>query len=141
VKKIIQKHPNSQHVLIWDGAPCHRSKEFLAPLRLRSGQGAQSKGKNTLIKLIKIYLSLNGKLLALSVVEGSALDLHLMRHNKTLSRCPERSRREDIWLRGKTWVRKNFASIQIFDEAIQIFRDCLSGEYFSFDKIRSYVAL
>jgi len=28
VKKIIQKHPNSQHVLIWDGAPCHRSKEF-----------------------------------------------------------------------------------------------------------------
>ena len=93
----------------------------------------QKSSKNTLIKLIKIYLSLNGKL--------SALDLHLMRHNKTLSRCPERSRREDIWLRGKTWVRKNFASIQIFDEAIQIFRDCLSGEYFSFDKIKSYVAL
>ena len=40
VKKIIQKHPNSQHVSIWDGAPCHRLKEFLAPLRLRSGQGA-----------------------------------------------------------------------------------------------------
>jgi len=57
------------------------------------------------------------------------------------TRCPERSRREDIWLRGKTWVRKNFASIQIFDEAIQIFRDCLSGEYFSFDKIRNYVTL
>jgi len=41
----------------------------------------------------------------------------------------------------KQEVRKNFASIQIVDEAIQIFRDCLSGEYFSFDKIKSYVAL
>jgi len=26
-------------------------------------------------------------------------------------------------------------AFQIFDEAIQIFRDCLSGEHFNFDKL------
>ena len=117
VKKIIQKHPNSQHVLIWDGAPCHRSKEFLA---LSAVEG-------------KKYLNQINQDLPESEWKVKCI--------RFAPNAPQQNPVEDIWLYGKTWLRKNFASIHVFDEAIQIFRDCLSGEYFSFDKLKNYITL
>ncbi len=109
VKKIVQKHPNSRHVLIWDGAPCHRSKEFKKYLNQINKDLPESEWKVRCIRFAP--------------------------------NAPQQNPVEDIWLYGKTWLRKNFASIHVFDEAIQIFRDCLSGEYFSFDKLKNYITL
>jgi len=55
--------------------------------------------------------------------------------------APQQNPVEDIWLYAKTWVRKNFQFIDDFDDAVQIFRDCLSGEYFNFNKIKTYMTL
>jgi len=55
--------------------------------------------------------------------------------------APQQNPVEDIWLYAKTWVRKNFPFIEEFEDAVQIFRDCLSGEYFKFNKIQSYMTL
>jgi len=53
--------------------------------------------------------------------------------------APQQNPVEDIWLYAKTWVRKNFQFVKTFDDAIQLFRECLVGEYFTFDKLKSYV--
>ena len=55
--------------------------------------------------------------------------------------APQQNPVEDIWLYAKTWVRKNFPFIEEFEDAVQIFRDCLAGEYFQFDKLKNYIVL
>lgn len=55
--------------------------------------------------------------------------------------APQQNPVEDIWLYAKTWVRKNFSFIEDFEDAVQLFRDCLLGEYFRFNKLNSYVTL
>ena len=55
--------------------------------------------------------------------------------------APEQNSVEDVWLRGKTEVRRCFSKIKSFDDAKDIFERFLEDTRFFFKKTKSYISL
>lgn len=53
--------------------------------------------------------------------------------------APEQNPVEDIWLKGKSWIRKNFAYNKTFAQVKQCFKDYLQNSYFNFSKFNWYL--
>ena len=53
--------------------------------------------------------------------------------------APDRNPVEDIWLKGKNFLRKNFYVNKTFAQVKKCFSDFLSGQLFNFEKLNRYL--
>lgn len=52
---------------------------------------------------------------------------------------PEQNPVEDIWLKGKNWLRKNFAQNRTFAQVKQCFSSYLKDSFFDLEKFSWYI--
>jgi putative transposase len=52
--------------------------------------------------------------------------------------APEQNPVEDIWLKAKQWVRKNWRLCDTFRNVKRIFKEAIDGIFFDFEKLRMY---
>ena len=55
--------------------------------------------------------------------------------------APEQNPVEDIWLKGKNFIRKNFIECNTFSDVKRVFEDFLDGATFDFPKLNMYGSL
>jgi transposase len=53
--------------------------------------------------------------------------------------APDQNPVEDIWLKGKNFLRKNFYKNKTFAQVKKCFFDFLSKQFFNFDKLNWYL--
>ena len=55
--------------------------------------------------------------------------------------APEQNPVEDIWLKGKNFIRKNFTGCKTFSDVKSLFENFLDGAIFNFPKLNMYGSL
>ena len=106
LKKVIKIYPTQRILMIWDGAPYHRSGKIKTFLEEINEELTEENWKLTLMKFAP--------------------------------NAPEQNPVEDIWLKGKDFIRKNFKELTTFSKTKHSFFNAINGMNFNFSKFKWY---